>query len=118
MKRYHLPDGCNCKSFVMRELRGTDEKQAAMLADKMSSSADGEAGRLNQAMRESMRLSLVYVDGQRVNENGVPYLDMDKWTSKTMRLALEAYQELNGVEDDEIEDFRKGSEIVTIDSLP
>lgn len=112
-KRYTLPDGMSCRSFVMRELTSQDEIEAAIWADKKRGSAqDGVLSVVGGEQREAIRLSFVEVDGNPVNVDGVPFTAMDKWTYRTMRYVQKAFTDLNGVQQDDLESFSEGAEIV------
>lgn len=103
-RRFDLPEGYSVKSFVIREIDGHDEKEAArMLA------AVGTADDLSMAMLEAnLRVSIVSVDGQEVQQ---PYMGLSKWSSKTRRLLLEAWNQLNNVPDDELAAFLGAAEV-------
>lgn len=110
-KRYRLPPGCSCKEFVMRELTNADRLEAAIRADASKSSAmpDDIGNQIEHRRVEAVRLSLVSVDGKPVNVD-LPYAGMDAWTERTLTFAMTAYQDLNGIEPEEVEDFLKGAE--------
>jgi len=120
MKKFNMPrggEGFSCKSFVMRELNAKDELEASIWADKTrSEAADGPLAMIGSEHRESVRLSLVYVDGNRVNHNGVPFTAMNDWSMKTMRLLMQAFNDLNGVDKKEVADFSKGAEVFVLPS--
>lgn len=113
-KRYTLPKGMSCKNFVMRELNAKDEIEAAIMADKLRSELSDETiiAAMGAERHEAMRLSICSVDGEPVNQAGVPFMAMDGWTYKTMRLVMRAFNDMNGVDVDELEDFANGSVIV------
>lgn len=110
-KRYKLPAGCNCREFIMRELQNRDSIEAGIWADRNASAADSDRGRLAAELVESVRLSLVEVDGKRM-QPGMPFMEMDNWSQRTMRFLLEAYQELNGVQEEELGNFMATAELV------
>lgn len=114
-KRYRLPAGCSCNEFVMRELTNKDRVEAAIWADQHKNAAapDDAYAQVDQRLHEAVRLALVAVDGEAVNANGVPYMALDKWTERTMTFAMRAYQDLNGIDPEEVEDFLRGAEIVS-----
>lgn len=114
-KRYTLPDGCSCKTFVMRELTNQDRTTAAVWADlhRESAAPDDAYAQVDQRLHEAVRLALVEVNGEAVNIDGQAYRLMDKWTERTMAFAMRAYQDLNGIESEEVEDFIQGAEIVS-----
>lgn len=114
-KRYRLPPGCSCSEFVMRELINQDRIEAAIRTDanKTSAMPDDVFSIVDEKLNEAVRLALVSVDGEPVNTDGVPYIAMDRWTERTMTFAMRAYQDLNGIDPEEAEDFIKGAEVVT-----
>lgn len=113
-KRYVLPDGLSCKEFVMRELDARDELEAAMWADKKTTTTGGNnmLSMMGAEQREAMRLSFCEVDGHPVNIDGIPFVDFDRWTMKTMRFVTQAFNDLNGVDAKELKSFTAGAEVV------
>ena len=98
-KKFDLPKGCTVESFVMREIDGADERDAGRWIAARGSSTDDVRLAI---MDEQLRISLVAVNGKAVEQ---PYMGMDKWSSKTRRFLIEAFNILNGVEDDELAVF-------------
>lgn len=118
-KRFTLPkpkagrSAYNCKSFVMRELIGKDQHEAAMMADMRKRAVPDTAFAQAQLERdEAMRLSVVEVDGRPTNIDGVPFIEMDNYNYQTLYLMRLAFNEMNGVGDEEAETFINGAEIV------
>lgn len=110
---YELPPRCTVESFVVRELTCEDDLDITIHAEKLTPEearttvlAAGEA-----RQREAFRLSLVEVNGEPVNREGVPYMEMDQWNQRTMRFLREAFEELNGAESDELRSFREGGKL-------
>lgn len=101
-KRFTFPDKCDVRSVVMRETNGHDEQRAAM-------QADAQPGR-SSVFQELVRLSIVSVDGQLVQQ---PFLDLDRWNSRTRALVIQAYENLNDLKDEEIAVFLAASEDAT-----
>lgn len=101
MKRYELPEECHrdCEVVVMRELSGQDEIEAAIMADRNATSAVKESAFASVAadQREALRLSLVMVDGRRVNHDGVPFRELDDFSMATIGQLLAYFRDLNGV---------------------
>lgn len=93
-------------SFVMREVNGKDEEQAALIAK-----AKGGAASMYE---ELIRLSLVEVDGQPVNnEPGVPYAGFDTWNTRTRTFVQNAFRALNGIDEkEELSDFLESGEVM------
>lgn len=115
MKRYSLPDYCDVATLVMRELDGTDEIEAAIWADKNKSSAlaSSPIAAMESEQRESIRLSLVEVDGEPVNVGGIPYAAMNDWSYRTMRFVNQFFLDLNGVEISEVKNAVAAGEIIS-----
>lgn len=115
-KRYPLPDYCDCREVVMRELEAVDDVQSAIWADAHASSAlKGSAIAAIQAdKRESIRLSLVEVDGEPVNRDGVPFMAMDRWSHRTLIYIEAFFQDLNGVDMGDVKNAVAGG---TVDVL-
>jgi len=115
MKLFKLPSYCDIATVVVRELDGKDELEAAIWADKNQNSAlsDSAKALFQGEQRESIRLSLVQVDGVAVNVGGVPYMAMDDWSFRTQRFIREFYADLNGVELDELKNAVAGAEVLT-----
>lgn len=107
-KQFTLPKKCwnDCKTVVMRELDGDDDIQIAIWLDQQEV-ADGKGavavvGAMKREQRESVRCSLVMVDGKRVNENGVQFAPFDKWRQHTKVALSMFFNELNGLDGDEL----------------
>jgi hypothetical protein len=118
MLRRRLPEGFSCRVFVMRELVSGDEITAAINLDKfgLAAAKDSIETTMQAWQREKVRLSLVEVDGKRVNVD-LPYRAMDEWNLKTYRVAEATWMRLNGVSQDDL-DFDKGGEIVDENEIP
>ncbi len=116
--RYNLKAGHACREFVMRELDAQDELTAAQWADAKMTQQGGNKvlSMMGTNEREAMRLSFVSVDGIPVNIDGVPFIDIDGWPIRTMRLVRDAFEELNGVAAEEIKSFKAGAEVVLEDA--
>ena len=110
-RKYTLPKGHSVASFVIRELDGHDELEAARWIQARGSADNSDVIALN----ESLRISIVAVDGSSVQQ---PYLDMDKWSASTRRLLVEAWSKLNSLPDSEIADFLDAAEDLTMDQAP
>lgn len=111
-KKFTLPTGCDCESFVVRELNGNDEIDAAVMADKSSSDLvkDSPIAQFGAERRESLRLSLVEVDGKPVPQ---PYLEMNHWSLKTLRVLMAAFNDLNGLDEDDLKNCLASAEVVS-----
>jgi hypothetical protein len=109
-----MPERCDVTELVMRELDGDDQIEASIWADKKLSSAmrDSAVAMYAAEQREAIRISLVEVDGQQVNLDGIPFSGMDTWSMRTMRFVLKAFADLNGAEASELESFQKGAQPV------
>ncbi len=93
------------KSFAMRRLLQADKVEMGVMAKNNADKALGDEGLAGQEVIEAIRLSLVQVDGVRVNDKGIPFMKMDGWDSVTMRYVQEAFSDLNGVEDKDLGNF-------------
>lgn len=89
-RKFTLPEGCNCSEVVIRETDGIDEQDAAMRAESR-----GPRGTI---FGELVRASVVSVDGKKVDQ---PFMEMERWNSRTRKLVLQGYQELNDTKDEE-----------------
>jgi len=112
-KRFTLPAGCSAKSFTIRELDGDDEIMAGINAEKFGPAIakTSFAQSLAAEQREKMYLSVVEVDGRRVNDDpGNPF--RPKWNVRTMRFLEHGYTILNGVRAEEMASFEVGAAVV------
>lgn len=97
-REFKLPKGYSVESFVIREIDGHDEKEAARLV-----AALGTADDLSMAVYEgNLRVSIVDVNGEAVEQ---PYMELSKWSTKTRKMLMVAWNELNGVPDEELAAF-------------
>ena len=112
MKKFKLPDDCDAKEIVMRQLDGNDDLEIAIWADRRMTSAHKENifAVIEVKKHEAARRALVLVDGKPVNEDGIPFAEMDNWSQQTMVYVLRGYNKLNGVEDDDLKKFDKSEE--------
>lgn len=101
-KQFPLPKGCTIRSVTMREIDGHDEREAAKIMSARSN-IDNPGVAL---MEEQIRVSIVAVDGEPVSQ---PFTGMNAWSTRTRRFIMEAFGHLNGVEDEELEDFLKAA---------
>jgi len=115
MTFYAPDDRFPFKSIKMREICGDDEVTIGAWADQrlafkgLSKKADKDRSVVDDALaQESVRISIVEVDGEAVNLNGVPFARMDQWSRRTLRFVGAAFRQLNGVEDDEVKKFLSG----------
>lgn len=111
-KRFTLPEGCACKSFVMRELIVADQREISLNTD-INRTTDMDAMGVFQLQRkEAMKLAICAVDDRPVNVAGIPFTEFEYWNYTTLEYVLLAYNDLNSGADDNSEDFLKGAEIV------
>jgi len=101
-RKFKFPKHCSIDEIVMRETNGIDEQDAALAAD-----GRGERG---SVMTELVRLSIVEVDGQKVQQ---PFLEMERFNSKTRALIMKAYEQLNDLPLEELSVFLAASEDAT-----
>lgn len=100
-KKFSLPEGYNCKEFVMRETCGLDEQQAARIVESRGGASD--------IVQEMIRRSIVAVDGEKVAQ---PYFELDNWNTRTRQFVLKAYEAMNSVPEVDIALFQSASEQV------
>jgi hypothetical protein len=105
-KKFKLPDGHPIKCFVMREIDGEDELEAGRVAAARGTSVDDMS---QAALMENIRVAIVSVDDKPVEQ---PFLQMDKYPSKTKRYFIEAWVALNGVGQDDIKNFLAAAEVL------
>lgn len=113
-KRFQLPPGCSVREVVVRELMGDDELTAAMWMEENTPPAmlETPAGQIAAEQRELIRVSLVEVDGEEVNCDGVPYRGMDHWTLKTYRAVRLFHSTVNTLDDGLLRKSIAGAEVV------
>lgn len=113
---FEIPESVqgDCKKFTMRELDGKDDTQIALWvqANIPDALADDPISIMEQKQTEAMRCALVSVDGEDVNEHGVPFKVMDGWSHKTMRFVGAAFQRLNGIGGDDLKKFEASAKPV------
>jgi hypothetical protein len=108
-KQFTLPRKCwgDCKTVVMRELDGDDDIMVGVWLDQKESSSgakgsDAVVSAMKREQSESVRCALVVVDGKKANENGVAFAPFDKWKRATKTMLGTYFNELNGVDSDEL----------------
>lgn len=113
-KRFQLPPGCSVRSVVVRELVAADELTAALWAESNAPAEmlETPAGQIAAEQRELVRVSLVEVDGEEVNIDGVPFLGMDGWTLRTYRAVRLFYNNVNTLDDKELRKSLAGAEVI------
>ena len=114
MMRFTLPEYCDVREVVMRELDGRDDPIVAMWAEQNLDSAlsDSFMAVKAQAQREEWRQAIVSVDGVNVQHPGVPYMEMDNWGNRTMEFIVRYYNKVNGVEAEDVKKHLAGGEVV------
>lgn len=112
-KKFTLPDGFSVKTLVMRELTTKDEEAASVMADRTldGSRRTNAIATFTSEQRECVRMSLVQVDGERVN-GATPYMAMDDWSSRTYKLVQGLYSKLNDVTQDVVGNVEAGCETI------
>lgn len=103
-RQFTLPEGYSVKSFVVREIDGHDEQEAARWLGALGTADDMATA----IMEVNLRMALVSVDGKFVEQ---PYTGLKKWTSKTRRLLIAAWEQLNDVPDEDLAVFLAAAEI-------
>jgi hypothetical protein len=89
-RKFRFGPGHDIEELVMRQTDGIDERDAAKMVDARPE----ETG----IYAELVRLAIVSVDGQIVDQ---PFMPVDRWSTKTRNLVMDAYNALN--ENDEAE---------------
>jgi len=120
-KRFQLPPGCNDRDgapitdVVIRELVVGDEVTIAILAEQLAAGAmDTFSGQTAAISRESIRLSLVSVNGDPVSPEK-PYMAMDQWTRRTLQAVRRYFAEVNGSPDEgELGKLVRAAEVVRL----
>lgn len=112
---FPLPDYCSVSSVAMRELDGEDDILSSYWADQHATAVEQDSATAAAVAdhREGIRISLVAVEGRQVNEDGIPYMACDPWTSKTWRFLAQAFGELNGVSQEDLKNAVRGSQSLT-----
>jgi hypothetical protein len=122
MRKFTAPsDEYDFEDITLRELRGVDEVMAAVMAERNLPSAlrDSSIAAISQEQREAQRLSIVAVNGVPTNQTpATPYMDLDEWSQRSLRLLAVAYTEVNGVSSDELQAFRAGAVVVGDGPVP
>lgn len=103
-KRVELGEGFSVREFVLREMTGEDQINAATMAAKMLTKVQAKIDSVVELvkLRQMIQTTLVSVDGAPVNGDA-PFLGLKKWTCKTIGKAEKAFVELNGFTDDDEE---------------
>lgn len=99
----------SCQEFVMRELLATDQEMAAHLAEENAKDDDTDKKRGERYVTQAIRMSLVEIDGEKVNHLILPLTQIDGWSLATMAFLRLAFEHMNGGSDDEVEDFFKAA---------
>lgn len=85
--------------IVIREVDGYDEEMAAAWVDAKRKIKGENAGNV---FNELVRASIASVDGKPFNVGGAPSDDFDKWSSRARNFVLRLYNELNGIDEDDL----------------
>jgi len=93
-RRFTFPDGCDCRTIVIRETTGIDEQNAAL-------QADARQGR-SSIYAELVKLSIVMVDDEKVIQ---PYHQLEQWSSKSRALVQQAYDAINDIPKEDLAVF-------------
>lgn len=102
-KRFPLPKGHPIKTIGIRELTGRDDIQiATMLEAKVTPSMrENDDVVTNARAMENLRAAIVEVDGRPVDQ-AVPFTALDGWPKKTHGVLFAFFNELNGVDPDDV----------------
>lgn len=88
-RRFRFGENHDVTELVIRQTDGYDERDAAKMIDTNPETS---------MYAELVRLAIVEVNGDRVEQ---PFMDIDRWSTKTRSLVMDAYNALN--ENDEAE---------------
>jgi len=110
-KKFTLPKGCSIQTFVMREIDGEDEREAGRWIAARGNVEDSGI----TLIEEQLKVALVAVNGRKVD---APFQGLEKFSSKTRRFMMEAFGQMNGIEEDEVEDFLGASAQIVEESPP
>ncbi len=118
-RRFTLPKWSKVREFVMRELDGGDDLDIATLAQASLTLAQHQDGLAvyEARQKQAKKTAFVSVDGRAVNSGGDPFDELDGWPSRALRLVDDAFNELNGVSDEELKAFRTGAEDVEPEAM-
>jgi len=110
--------GSSPRSIVLRELLAFehDVVEANVEAFHGAKAAKSDQARSYARVVESVRLSIVEVDGMAVDA-GEPYMGLDNWTQKKLSTVISLYAKINGSEDAEVERFLASSRPVSFADL-
>jgi hypothetical protein len=113
-KRFRLPPGLQVREVVVRELVAADELTAALWTESNAPAdmLETPAGQIHAEQRELVRISLVEVDGEEVNVDGVPFMAMDKWSLRTFRAVRTFFNDVNTLDDRELRKSLAAAEVV------
>jgi len=125
MREYRLPEQnpqtgrpFGCRSVVMKELRNRDKLEIGLWVDLRRVDKTDLKAQLEAEQFEAMRYSLVQVDGHPVNQDGRPYGEMDDWDLATMRYIQAFFDDMNGVEEEDVKKAVRAGTIWTPNQSP
>jgi hypothetical protein len=104
MRDFEFPERCNARTITVRELDGDDELEAAVFAERKvtKSMRDNPIYMMGIERKEAIRASIYAVDGEVVE---TPFAAIDRWSKRTERFVQSAFNEMNGVESEELKKF-------------
>lgn len=107
---FSCPPGSSIATFAMRTTSFEDDLEAALNAEVRATSAQLESPRAMNSLvlREKIRLATVEVDGKPVGEDGMPFFEIESYTSKTLSCMTLAFLRLNLMTEDETASFVAG----------
>ena len=100
------------RKIVVREIDGNDEVLAAGWADERKKQKGEAAG---NPFLELIRVSIVSVDGKKVNPvTGCE--DFYSWKARARNFVMRCYNDLNGLDEEEVKACLKGAMDVTTET--
>lgn len=125
VRRYVMPSMVReCREVFMREITSRDEVEAAIMADGVMSLAEKQSIRLSAdaERRECVRLAIcglgegkfgdAVVTYRHVNNDGVPFGEINDWTGKAWTCLQTYFGTLNGVPTEELAEGLLGAQTV------
>lgn len=115
VKTFTLPAGLDCQEITIRELTGKDDITIAVWTEQRvkgdSALKENFTAALGVEMQEAMRCSIVAVDGVPA-DGPMGFRGMDDWSKRTMRFLQDGFNDINGVDSEDLKKFRSSAVVV------
>lgn len=121
-RRYAMPSAVKqCLAVYLVEVTTRDEIQASIYADATMTQLEKRSAQLvsEAQRRETMRASIVGLVTRdqtpvyrHVNNGGAPFHEFDEWPAKVSAALLTYFNELNGLNTDELIEGLKGARTI------